>query len=198
MSIALMNTAALLLEIQNDYFQNGKIALEKSLEASAKTQMILKACREKGLLIIHVQHIATDPNASYFLPCTKGAEFHPSVQPHKGEIIIKKHYPNSFKDTYLLDRLKNNKIQNLIICGMTTQSSVDATVRAAHDFGFNNTVIHDACAAHTLEFDNVTVPTQSVHSAFLAALRPVYASIMSADEYLQKMGAFPRTAEAVA
>ena len=46
MSIALMNTAALLLEIQNDYFQNGKIALEKSLEASAKTQMILKACRK--------------------------------------------------------------------------------------------------------------------------------------------------------
>lgn len=85
-----MNTALLLLEIQNDYFPNGRIALEKSLEASAKAQVILKIFRERSLPVIHVQHISTHPNASYFLPCTKGAEFHSSVQPVKGELIIKK------------------------------------------------------------------------------------------------------------
>lgn len=192
-----MNTALLLLAIQNDYFPNGKFALEKSLEVGAKTQMILKACREMKLLVIHVQHVSTRPNDKYLLPCTHGVEFHSSVQPLKHEPIIKKHYPNSFKDTSLFDRLKNNKIQNLIICGMTTHSTIDATVRAAYDFGFNNTVIHDACAARQLEFDNMIIPTQSVQSAFLAALQPIYANVIGAEEYLHRIGTDTRT-EAVA
>src|SRR3990167_4644720 len=92
-----MNTALLLLEIQNDYFPNGRVPLEKSQEASAKAKDILTAYRKNKWPIIHVQHISTQPNAAYLLPCTKGAEFHESVQPVKGEMIIKKHYPNNFK-----------------------------------------------------------------------------------------------------
>jgi nicotinamidase-related amidase len=193
-----MNTALLLLEFQNDYFMNGRITLENSLEASAKAQTILKVFREKNLVIIHVQHISTHPNATYFLPCTKGAEFHASVQPIKGEFIIKKHYLNSFKDTYLLNRLKSNNIQHLLICGMTTHLTVDSTVRAAHDFGFTNTIIHDACAARQLEFNHTAISTQDVHAAFLAALQPAYAAVIGADEYLQKIGAHSSISEAVA
>jgi nicotinamidase-related amidase len=192
------NTGLLLLNIQNDYFQNGKMTLEKSLEASVKTQSIVKICREKKFLIVHVQHISTDPNATYLLPCTKGAEFHANVMPLKGETIIKKHYPNSFKDTQLLDRLKSNKITNLLICGMTTHLTVDSTVRAAHDFGFTNTIIQDACAAHPLEFNQTHISAQNVHSAFLAALQPIYATVVSADEYLQKIASRLQASEAVA
>src|ERR1700722_17570180 len=123
-----MNTALLLLEIQNDYFPNGRIPLEKSLEVSTKAQVVLHAYREKKLNVIHVQHISTNPDATYFLPCTKGAEFYSSVQPTKNEMIIKKHYPNSFKDTGLLNHLIKNQINHLVICGMMTQLTVDATV----------------------------------------------------------------------
>src|SRR3990167_8632144 len=100
-----MNTALLLLEIQNDYFPQGKMPLERSTEAAQKAQAILHACRDKKLSVIHVQHISTRPDASYLLPCTKGAEFCPQVQPTKNELVIKKHYPNSFKDTSLLNTL---------------------------------------------------------------------------------------------
>lgn len=183
-----MKTALLLLEIQNDYFPNGRIPLEKSLEASTKAQSVLQAYREKKSPIVHVQHISTHPDAAYFLPCTKGAEFHPSVQPVKGETIIKKHYPNSFKDTGLLNHLIKNQINHLVICGMMTQQTIDATVRAAHDLGFSVTVLHDACAAHQLEFNHMTIDTQSVHHAFLAALEGMYATIASTDEFLSKLG----------
>ena len=96
-----MNTALLMLEYQNDYFQNGRIPLEKSLETSLKAQVILSAFREKRLPVIHIQHISTQPDASFLLPCTKGADFYSTLQPTKNETIIKKHYPNSFKDTQL-------------------------------------------------------------------------------------------------
>lgn len=183
-----MNTALLLLEIQNDYFPNGRIPLEKSLEASAKAQAVLQAYRDSKRPIIHVQHISTHPNATYMLPCTKGAEFYSAVQPVKGEIIVKKHYPNSFKDTNLLNQLIKNQINHLVICGMMTQLTVDATVRAAYDLGFSCTVVHDACAARQLEFNHSPIPAQDVHHAFLAALQPVYANIMSSDDVLQKTG----------
>lgn len=183
-----MNTALLLLEIQNDYFPNGRIPLEKSLEASAKAQALLHAYREKKLPIIHTQHISTHPDATYLLPCTKGAEFYSTVQPLKGEMIIKKHYPNSFKDTGLLNYLVKNHIEHLVICGMMTHLTIDATVRAAYDFGYTCTVAHDACAARQLEFNHQTIPAQEVHYAFLAALQPTYATILSTDEVLHKSG----------
>jgi len=184
-----MNTALLLLEIQNDYFPNGRIYLEKSLEASDKAQSVLLAYREKKLPIIHVQHISTHPDATYFLPCTKGTEFYSKVYPLKGETIIKKHYPNSFKDTSLLNHLIKNQINHLVICGMMTQMTIDATVRAAYDLGFTCTVLHDACAARQLEFNHTTISPQNVHYAFLAALQPTYATVLSSEDFLQKVGA---------
>lgn len=182
-----MNTALLCIEIQKDHFPNGKNPLERSLEAAAKAQQVLQAFRDKKQPIVHVQHISTQPDASFLLPCTKGAEFFETVQPLKNETIIKKHYPNSFKDTQLLNHLIKNQINHLLICGMATHSAIDATVRAAHDLGFSCTVLHDACATHPLEFNHNPISAQSVHHAFLAALQYGYAGVGSTDEYLQKM-----------
>jgi nicotinamidase-related amidase len=184
-----MNTALLLVEIQNDYFPNGRTPLEKSIEATAKAEAVLRVYREKKFPVIHVQHISTHPDASYFLPCTKGAEFYAPVQPVKGETIIKKHYPNSFKDTGLLNHLIKNQINHLLICGMMVHSAIDATVRAAHDLGFSCTVLQDACATKQLEFNHTAISAQQVHHAFLAAFQPGYAKVLSTDDYLQRFTA---------
>lgn len=184
-----MNTALLLLEFQNDYFPNGRIALEKSLDASVKAQSVLQTYREKKYPIIHIQHISTQPDAAYLLPCTKGAEFYTTLQPAKNETIIKKHYPNSFKDTSLLNYLIKNQINHLVICGMMTHSAVEATVRAAYDLGFSCTVLHDGCATRPLEFNHTIISETNVQSAFLAALQTMYATVLSTADYLQKAGA---------
>lgn len=179
-----MNTALLMLELQNDYFPNGRIPLDKSIEACAKAETVLHTCRDRKMPVIHIQHVSTHPNATYFLPCTRGTEFYHTVQPIKHETIIKKHYPNSFKDTSLLNHLIKHQINHLVICGMMTQSSIDATVRAAYDLGFKCTVLYDACAARQLEFNHTTITAQNVHYAFLAALQPAYATVMGSEEFL--------------
>lgn len=183
-----MNTALLLLEIQNDYFPNGRIPLEESTEVGTNAQLILNIFREKKWPVMHLQHISTQPNARYFLPCTKGADFHLSVQPHKGETIVKKHYPNCFKDTQLLNLLIKNGINHLVICGMMTHLAVDATVRAAYDLGFDCTIIEDACAAHQLEYNNTLIAAQNVHYSFLAALNSMYANVFNVEDFLQQTG----------
>lgn len=182
------NTALLVLEVQNDYFPNGRMPLEKATDACQKTQELVQVFRAKQLHTIYMQHTSTRPDAVHFLPCTKGVDIHPSIQPTKNETVIKKHYPNSFKDTNLLNHLIKHQINHLVVAGMMTHMCVDATIRAAYDLGFTCTVVSDACATKNLEFNNMLIPAQTVHHAFLAALQPLYADVLTVKELLYKMG----------
>lgn len=183
-----MYTALLMIEMQNDYFPSGRMPLEKSTEACSRAQEVLQLYRAKQFPVIHMQHISTCPNSDRLLPCTKGIEFHASVQPMKNETIIKKHYPNSFKDTTLLTHLVKHQINHLVIAGMMTHMSIDATVRAAYDLGISCTLLSDACATMNLEFNSILIPAQTVHHAFLAALQSMYATVLSTKEYMQTIG----------
>lgn len=182
-----MKTALLLIEIQNDYFVNGRMPLERSIDACLKAQEILYAFRAKQLNIIHVQQFSTRPYDKHCFPCTKGVEFHPYVQPQKDEIIIKKHYPNSFKDTTLFNHLVKNQITHVLLAGMRTHVGIDATAKAASDLGFGCMVLHDACAAAHLEYNGHHIPAHQVHMAFTAALNPLFANIISTREYIQQL-----------
>ncbi|MDX1900881.1 MAG: cysteine hydrolase family protein [Gammaproteobacteria bacterium] len=181
-----MKTALLLISYQNDFFPNGRMALEKSLEAASRAQEALQLFRVNKLPIIHLQHMSTRPDDIHFLPCTRGVDFYPNLRPLKNETIIRKHYPNCFRDTTLKNFLKKNKIEHLILCGMMTHLSVDATVRAAYDLGFGCTVLQDACATKSLEFNGTTISSDTVQNAFLAALQPLYAEVITTRELLTR------------
>jgi len=179
-----MKTALLLIDIQNDYFDNGTMALVGSEEASKNAKLILDRFRADDLPIIHIQHIATKPTATFFLPNTTGADIHKNVRPLGKEKVIIKHYPNSFRDTELLDYLRTLNIKDLVICGMMTHMCVDATTRAAKDFGFNCIVIADACATKDLEINGKKVKAEEVQKSFLAALNDFYSTVITTNQYL--------------
>jgi nicotinamidase-related amidase len=180
-----MNTALLIIDIQNDYFENGAMELVGSDIASLNTRKILEYFRSNNFPIIFIKHIALNPKATFFLPETQGAEIHENVKPKENEKVLIKHFPNSFKDTELLEYLKSNGITDLVICGMMTHMCVDATTRAAKDFGFNCTLIGDACATKDLEINGEIVKAEHVQKSFLAALNYFYSSVKTTKEYLK-------------
>ena len=181
-----MKTVLLIIDIQNDYFEKGSMTLVGSDKASNNAKLILERFRRESLPIIHIQHIANSPKASFFLPDTKGAEIHHNVKPTGKEKIIVKHYPNSFRETELLDYLKGEKITDLVICGMMTHMCVDATARAAKDFGFTIILIGDACATKDLEINGQRVSAEEVQNSFLAALNYSYTTVMFTNDYLKE------------
>jgi len=177
-----MKTALILISIQNDFFPTGKMPLDKIIEAASKAQEALQLFRVNKLPIIHLQHMSTRPNDKHFLPCTRGVDFYPTLRPLKNETVIRKHYPNGFRDSMLNNHLKKNGIEHLIVAGMMTHLSVDATVRAGYDLGYNCTVLQDACATKQLEFNQSVIPAEIVQRAFLAALQPLYADVIQTRE----------------
>jgi nicotinamidase-related amidase len=183
-----MNSALLLIDIQNDYFQGGRMELEGSLEASIQAKKLLTLFRRGNQPVVHIQHLSVRPGAVFFLPGTEGVEIHPNVRPLPGEPIVQKHYPNSFRDTPLLDHLREKSIDHVVIVGMMTHMCVDATTRAAFDLGFQCTVVSDACATRALSFEEETVPARQVQTAFLSALEGVYARIVSTNELISSLG----------
>jgi nicotinamidase-related amidase len=176
--------ALLIVDLQNDYFEGGRMPLAGTGAAAANAARLLAHHRERGLALFHVQHLSTKPGASFFVPGTPGADIHPSVAPADGEPLIRKHFPNAFRDTALLDELRRAGVTELTICGAMSHLCIDATTRAAADLGFGCTVAHDACATRGLSFGGVDVPAPQVHAAFMAALSGSYARLTSTDALL--------------
>jgi nicotinamidase-related amidase len=182
-----MNTALILIDIQNDYFPGGKMELEGSIKASFCAKRLLSFFRGKKLPLIHIQHINIRPGSTFFLPETDGIEIHENVKPLPGETVVQKNFPNSFRNTSLLEHLKKEGIKHVVIMGMMTHMCVDATTRAAFDHGFQCTVIADACATRSLSFGDKVIPTAHVHGAFLAALNSVYAKVVNTEDFISNI-----------
>ncbi len=179
-----MKTALIVVDVQNDYFPGGKMPLEGSVEAAQQARLVLAHFRERGLPLVHIQHESAYPGARFLIPGTRGVEINEAVAPEPGETAFTKRYPNSFRETPLPGFLRDPGVERLVICGMMTHMCIDATVRAAFDNGFRCVVLGDACATRALTFRNLEIPAAHVHGAFLAALSPIFATVMDVREFL--------------
>ena len=177
-----MNKALLLIDLQNDYFPGGAMELVGADAAVAQAAKLLDAFRRQSLPVVHIQHVSTRTGATFFLPDTRGVEIHSSVTPRAGESVLTKHYPNAFRETPLLDHLREHAITQLVIAGMMTQMCIDTSTRAAADLGFACTVAHDACATRALSFGGLTVAAADVQAAFMAALSGLFAKVLATAE----------------
>lgn len=173
-----MNQALVIIDIQNDYFTGGKMELNNMENASINAQHVLHLFRSYSLPVFHIQHLSIRPGATFFIPNTIGVEIHKSVAPKKNEPVIRKHFPNSFRNTVLLDQLRLQNIDELTFCGAMSHMCVDTTVRAAFDLGFRCNVISDACATKDIDFEGITIEASQVHAAFMSALSSPFAQII--------------------
>lgn len=176
--------AVVVVDLQNEYLPTGKLPLAGIHEALSNAARVIADARAKGDLVVNIRHESTDPNAPFFKQGSDAVQIYESVAPAQGEAVIVKNFPNSFLKTNLKETLARNGIEEVTVVGAMSHMCIDATTRAAADFGYKTTVVHDACATRDLEFGGETVPAAQVHTAFMSALAFGYASVLTADEYL--------------
>jgi nicotinamidase-related amidase len=173
-----MNRALLVVDMQNDYFPGGKMELVGVEKAAEKVGQLLSMFRAKKLPIFHIQHFSVKPGATFFLPDTEGVKIHPLLTPEEGEPVIRKHFPNSFRETSLLGELRSRDIQELVVCGAMSHMCIDTTVRAAFDLGFTCVVVADGCATRDLCYGDQIIQAAQVQGAYMASLSAVFAKVV--------------------
>jgi nicotinamidase-related amidase len=176
--------ALIVVDIQNDYFPQGKWPLVGAEAAADNAVRLLATFRDAGKPVLHIRHEFTSDAAPFFTPGSEGAKLHPKVLNRADEPVVLKHFVNAFRETELQPILDQQGIKELVVVGSMSHMCIDGITRAAADFGYTVTVIHDACASRDLEFNGVTVPAAHVHAAFMSALGFAYASVVSTDEFL--------------
>lgn len=166
-------TALIIVDVQEFYFNEGSSQLVNPEEASQQAARLLSAFRETNQLVIHIRHASDE-----------GFAIHENVKPLAGEKVITKKFVNSYRETDLLEYLHENKITEVVICGMMTHMCVEGAARASSDYGFNVVVIDNACATRDLKLGNKTVKAADVHVSALATIEGYYGKVMTVDEFL--------------
>ena len=115
----MMKQALLIIDVQNDYFKNGKMELVNPELALQNTNQLEDYFIRNNLPIIYIQHISP-ASTSFFQENTAGVELHPQLQITDDSLIIEKHFPNSFLETKLQAILEQHQVEQLVITGMMT------------------------------------------------------------------------------
>jgi nicotinamidase-related amidase len=84
-----------------------------------------------------------------------GHDIIPELYPKSGEPVVDKPGKGAFYATELELILATRGIENLIVCGVTTEVCVHTTVREGNDRGYRCIVPSDCCASYFPEFHAV-------------------------------------------
>ncbi|KJZ88807.1 MULTISPECIES: cysteine hydrolase family protein [Clostridium] len=177
-----MREVLILIDIQNMYFCEGDYKLYEPERAGKKAAEILEKFRMENKPIIHVKHnfkVDAMENGEYLL------DFNECVKPKKKEIIVSKNYPSAFLKTDLKKQLDKLKVDKLVIVGMMTHMCIDTTVRAAQNYGYKVTVIHDACTTKDLKWNGQTIDAQTVHDSIMASLQGTFGEVISCEVFME-------------
>jgi nicotinamidase-related amidase len=155
-----------------------------NLDAERNVAALLQAWRTSQRPIYHIRHDSTEP-ASHYRPGQPGNEFKPEVQPLPGETVIPKQTNSAFIGTGLEARLRAARQTILIVTGVITNNSVEATVRMAGNLGFDAFLVEDGCFTFARRDWSGTLRAASeVHAMSLANLDGEYCVVTRTAEVL--------------
>lgn len=155
-------------------------------QAEANIARLLQAWRDKNWPIVHVRHMSRAPG-SLFWPGQVNNEFQPALAPLPHEHVVEKNIPCAFTLSGLERWLRVRGIGHLVITGVSTNNSVEATARSAGNLGFAARVVSDACYAYDkTDFAGTPRSAAEVHAMSLANLDGEYAQIQGTEQVLSQ------------
>ena len=174
-------TALLIIDMQRDFLEPGGFgaALGNDVKQLAAVipplKNLLNCARDHGMLVIHTREghkpdLSDAPRAKLERGAPKqrigdagpmgrilirgeaGHDIIPALYPLPGEPVIDKPGKGAFYATDLNITLQYHHIEDLIVCGVTTEVCVHTTVREANDRGYRCLVPEDCCGSYFPEF----------------------------------------------
>ncbi len=123
-------------------------ALYNFEEFRSNVKTLIKAARENSVEIIYVRH--DDGEGAALTKGTEGFEIFDEFAPAEGERVFDKTVNSAFRDTGLLEYLREQGENQVMIVGLQTDYCIDASVKAAFEHGFE-VIVPENC---NTTFDN--------------------------------------------
>ena len=181
LAIDLARTALVIIDMQRDFLEPGGFGetlgndVSRLAAAVEPCRAVLGAARQRGLLVIHTREGhrpdlsdappakvergepskrigAPGPMGRILVRGEPGLDIFAALYPAVGEPVIDKPGKGAFYQTELELMLRNRGIENLLVCGVTTEVCVNTTVREANDRGYRCIVLSDCCASYFPHF----------------------------------------------
>lgn len=160
-------TALLAIDFQKEFFtEDAGECFETMRAVIPRAASIIALARRIGCRVIHTRESyqadlsdvhayrrsldyvgVTGPLGRFCIVGEPGHEFVDEVEPLAGEAVIDKASFGAFYNTNLDELLRQDGIDHIVICGVTTQCCVHSTLREAVDRGYWCLTVADCCAA---------------------------------------------------
>jgi nicotinamidase-related amidase len=148
---------------------------------------LLQAWRAANAPVVHVRHISRSPT-SLFAPGQSGVEFQEAFTPLPHEHVVEKNVPDAFINSALERWLRVRDLNELVLAGVSTNNSVEASARTAGNLGFDTVVVLDATFAFAMrDYAGVQRSADEVHAMALANLMSDYATIKDTRTVLAEL-----------
>jgi nicotinamidase-related amidase len=145
---------------------------------------ILSVWRKKGWPVIHVRHKSSTPG-SHYAPNQIGYDFKPDVEPIDEETIVTKTVHSAFIESGLRDKLSDLGKKSVLLAGVKTNNSIDATVRHGHNLGYDIYLLADGCFTHDqTDWNGRMWTAEDVHALTLSNLNDEYCTVTTVDAVL--------------
>jgi biuret amidohydrolase len=180
-SLAPTKTALIVIDMQRDFIEPGGFGESLGNDVSLLAEIVptvaalLAFARRHQWLVVHTResHAAdlsdcppakrlrgapnarigdAGPMGRILIRGEPGNAIIEPLAPLAGELVIDKPGKGAFYATELTDVLEKYGIENLLVCGVTTEVCVNTTVREANDRGYRCVVLSDGCASYFPEF----------------------------------------------
>lgn len=153
-------------------------------DAERNVARLLAHWRAQAWPLIHVCHDSREAG-SHYRPGQKLHAFKPEALPLPGERVIAKTTNSAFIGTDLEQQLRQAGDKALVIAGVITNNSVEATVRMAGNLGFDAWLVEDACFTFgRKDWNGTWHSAQEVHAMSLANLDSEYCTVTTTDALL--------------
>ncbi|NQE60817.1 isochorismatase family protein [Caulobacter sp. RHG1] len=153
-------------------------------DAEANLAALLALWRREGWPVWHVRHDSVHAT-SHYRPGQPLHAFRPGAEPLAGEPVIAKQTNSAFIGATLEADLKARGETRLVVAGVITNNSVEATVRMAGNLGFATWLVEDAGFTFgRTDFRGVERTADEVHAMSLANLDGEYCAVIRTRDLL--------------
>jgi nicotinamidase-related amidase len=143
-----MKPALLIIDMQNEFFNLNQACADSMKSAIEYINAAIELFREKKLPIIIVQHKSENENLK---PGKSGFDVPESIKLRTTDPRFSKTYSNSFTKTGLSEKLKELKVDTVIITGFCAEYCVLSTYRGAQDLDLTPIMLRGSIASDNSE-----------------------------------------------